>query len=39
MSEVDETYDSYEQNDSQDFGINLINYLITLLKGENSFYD
>ena len=39
MSEVDETYKELIQNDSQDFGINLINYLIILLKGENSFDD
>jgi len=39
MSSMDESYESLTQNDSQDFGINLINYLIILLKGENSFND
>ncbi len=39
MSNIDETYEMQAQNDSQDFGINLINYLIILLKGENSFDD
>ena len=39
MSEVDESYGEYTQKDSQEFGINLINQIISNIKGDNDFFD
>lgn len=39
MSEVDENYRKYTQKDSQEFGINLINQLISNIKGDNELFD
>ena len=39
MAEVDESYGKKIQNDSQEFGINLIGYIISIIKGELSFSD
>lgn len=39
MTDVDENYGNNTQNDSQDFGINLINHLISIIKKENIFDD
>lgn len=39
MTDVDENYGDNTQSDSQDFGINLINYLISIIKKENIFDD
>lgn len=39
MAEVDESYGKKIQNDSQEFGINLISQLIYIIKGESSFSD
>ena len=40
MSEVDENYGKYTQKDSQEFGINLINKLISNIKGDDDdFFD
>jgi len=39
MGNVKDSYGQYEQNDSQEFGTDLINTLITSLKGDLSFSD
>ena len=39
MAKIDESYGKYIQNDSQRFGIDLINQIILSMKGESSFYD
>lgn len=39
MAEVDESYGQKIQNDSQEFGINLISQIISIIKGESSFSD
>lgn len=39
MAEVDKSYEMKEQNDSQEFGINLINKIISNLKGDFKFND
>ena len=39
MAEVEKSYGLKIQNDSQEFGINLINQMISIIKGETSFSD
>ena len=39
MAEVEESYGLKIQNDSQEFGINLIGQIISIIKGETSFSD
>lgn len=39
MGNVKDSYGQYEQNDSQEFGTDLINTLITSIKGDLSFSD
>lgn len=39
MGEVKDSYSQYVQNDSQEFGTDLINTIISLIKGEQSFSD
>jgi len=39
MAEIDESYGKNAQNDSQEFGINLIGHIISIIKGELSFSD
>ena len=39
MAEVDESYGREVQNDSQEFGINLLNKIITIIKGDLKFED
>ena len=39
MAEVEESYGLKIQNDSQEFGINLIGQIISIIKGEASFSD
>lgn len=39
MAEVEESYGHKIQNDSQEFGINLISQIISIIKGEESFSD
>ncbi len=39
MENVKDSYGQYVQNDSQEFGIDLINNLISSIKGEPSFSD
>jgi ubiquitin C-terminal hydrolase len=39
MSKIDENYGKYIQKDSQEFGINLINQLISNINGNNDIFD
>ncbi len=39
MAEVEKSYGLKIQNDSQEFGINLISQMISIIKGETSFSD
>ena len=39
MSKIDENYGKYIQKDSQEFGINLINQLISNINGDNDIFD
>lgn len=39
MGKINESYGQYIQNDSQEFGIELINELISIIKSDNNNYD